>query len=135
MASEVQQPRVLRGYHQVNRLSSVPSREILGLAIDSGLANTLRKVANSFSESHGVAMTLIYDWMKHRNNAYGKGDHRTVIATLSNLQVVDESQLAWEQVIEFRNDKENQEKYKRFLHWLSVHLAGWSQALVDEEIP
>lgn len=101
---------------------------------NSGLGFTLRKVANSFSASHGVAMTPIYDWITHRDNAYQEGDHRTVIATLSNLQIVDESQLNWEQVTEFRNDRENQEKYRLFLHWLSVTLAGRSQALVDEEI-
>ena len=101
---------------------------------DSGLGVTLREVANSFSVAHGVTMNPIYDWVTHRDNAYQKGDRQTVIATLSNLQIVDENQLTWEQVTEFRSDRENQEKYRRFLHWLSVSLAGRSQALVDEEI-
>jgi len=101
---------------------------------DRGLGLILREIARSFSLKHGVIVIPVYDLVTDRASAYNEGKHEMIISILSNLEIVDEEQLTWEQVLEFRADKENQQKYKRFLHWLDKEMIERSQAFVEDEI-
>lgn len=79
-------------------------------------------------------MVPIYDLSTDRKSGYREGKWQVAVATLSDLQVVDEQHLTWEQVIDFRKDEENRQKYKRFLHWLDKDMVGRSQAFIQDEI-
>jgi len=101
---------------------------------ESVFDSILRKIAKSFFNKHAIAMIPVYGSKNNRNHEYREGNHQTVVATLSNLEIVDEEQLSWEQVLEFRADEENQRKYKRFLHWLDKEMVGKSKSFVEDEI-
>ena len=108
--------------------------EMLRASTDHGLAATFRDIAKSFSKKHGIYMVPIFDFVKQRNKMYQPGDREVIVTTLSNLQIVDDDQLTWEQVIEFRKDKENQQKYKRLLNWLDKDMVGKPQSLIEGNI-
>lgn len=108
--------------------------EMLRAGTDLGLASAFRKISISFSGEHDVPLIPIYDFIKQRNKMYQKGNREVVITTLTDLYIVDEEQLTWEQVIEFRSDKKNQKKYKRLLRWLDKEMASKSQDFIEVEI-
>ena len=107
--------------------------EMFHAGTDLGLASAFRKISISFSK-HGVPLIPIYDLIKQRNIMYKEGDREVVIISLTDLDIVDEKQLMWDQVIEFRSDKENQKKYKRLLHWLDKEMTGRTPHFIEEEI-
>jgi hypothetical protein len=108
--------------------------EMLRASTDLGLASAFRKISISFSGVYGLPLIPIYDFVKQRNQMYQEGNREVVISILDNLDIVDEEQLSWEQVIEFRADKENRKKYIRFLHWLDKEMIGKSQDYIENEI-
>jgi len=108
--------------------------EMLRASTDYGLAAAFRDIAKSFSKGRGIYMVPIFDFIEQRNRMYQEGDREVVIAILSDLEIVDEEQLSWEQVIEFRADEENRKKYRRFLHWLDKDMIGKSQSFIEDEI-
>lgn len=119
---------------------SISNRLNLGddtyIDIDSRVFDKLifREIAKSFTIKHGITMIPIYGSRAERNRQYVEGDRETIFWVLSNLKIVEEDQLTWEKVLEFRADKENQKKYKRFLHWLDSEMIERSQAYVEDEI-
>jgi len=102
--------------------------------IDLFFGYACRKISKSFYKKHGIPMIPIYGSVKERDTQYNEGDRKAVVIALSNIKVVDEDNLIWEQVLEFRADKEIQQKYKRFLHWLDEKMVGKSQAFVEDDI-
>lgn len=57
-----------------------------------------------------------------------------VTAALSNLQIVNEDMLTWDQVLEVRSDPEARTKYRRLSRWVTTQLAGRSSAEVEDDI-
>ena len=108
--------------------------EMLRAGTDLGLASAFRKISISLSSKHGIHLIPIYDFIKQRNKMYKEGDREVVIVSLTDLDIVDEKQLTWDQVIEFRSDKENQKKYKRLFHWLNKEMTGRTPRFIEEEI-
>lgn len=108
--------------------------EMWRASTDLGLAIAFRKISMSFSNTYGTPLIPIYDSVKQRNKMYQKANREAIIVTLDDLDIVDEEQLSWEQVIEFRHDKENRKKYRRFLHWLDKEMVGKSQDYIENEI-
>lgn len=108
--------------------------QLLRASTDHGLGLVLREVARSFSTEHGIPMVPIYNLSADRNSEYREGERQVIVATLSNLQIVDETNLTWVQVLEFRKDEEIRNKYKRFLHWLDKEMVGKNQAFFEDEI-
>jgi hypothetical protein len=76
----------------------------------------------------------VYDSVVDRDKGYQEGEHQVIVATLSNVGIVEEEQLTWEQVLEFRRDEETHAKYKRFLHWLDKEMVGKSQSFIQDQI-
>ena len=108
--------------------------QLLRASTDYGLGLVLREVAKSFSTEHGIPMVPIYYLSADRNSEYREGERKVIVATLSSLQIIDEANLTWAQVLEFRKDEEMRNKYKRFLHWLDKEMVGKTQAFVEDEI-
>lgn len=108
--------------------------EMMKATTDYGLGLLLRTIARSFSEKHRVPMTPVYDLASDRASAYQEGKYQVVTSMLSNLEIVDDGMLNWEQVLDFRRDEEARRKYGRFLHWLDKEMVGKSQNFIEDEI-
>ena len=94
----------------------------------------VRSISKQFPTKSQISLVAIYGSVNERDREYLEGDRKVVVATLADLKVVDERQLTWEEVLEFRADEENRQKYKRFLHWLDKEMLGKSQAFIEDEI-
>lgn len=94
----------------------------------------LPAVAQVFSFKCGIPMIPIFSIVTPLESVYRSGDHQVIVATLTDLNIVSEDALTWEQVLEFRKDKESQYKYKRLLHWLDKEMIGKSQNFIKEDI-
>jgi hypothetical protein len=97
-------------------------------------SNYMRMAAKSFSGKYGVPVSVVCASGKERSILYEEGNREVVASTLSNLGIVDERKLTWQQVLEFRKDKINLQKYKRLLHWLDKEMIGKSRAYIEDDI-
>jgi len=78
--------------------------------------------------------TPIYGSAHQQQEEYKPGDHQAIVMALENLNIVDESQLTWDQIRQFREDTESRSKYRRLIHWLDKDMVGKSQSFVEDEI-
>ncbi|MCK4820793.1 hypothetical protein KA005_33820 [bacterium] len=108
--------------------------EMLRAGTDLGLASAFRRISKSFFGNHGTPLIPIFDFVKHRDQMYRQGNREVIITTLADLDIVDEEQLSWEQVMEFRADEEMRGKYKRLLRWLDKEMTGRSPSFIEDEI-
>jgi hypothetical protein len=97
-------------------------------------SNIMLLMAKSFSEKYGIPVSVVCASGKERSLLYKEGDREVVATVLSNLEIVDERKLTWQQVIEFRKDKISLKKYRRFLHWLDKEMIGKSQKFIEDDI-
>lgn len=62
------------------------------------------------------------------------GDGFALEAVLSHIPVIDQAQISWEQIIDFRQDKETIRKYREFRMWLRDSLTASSPSEATELI-
>ncbi len=106
-----------------------PSAGALDLDIATGAKGLCRGL-----QREGLRPVRYYDERTYEDQNYTHGDDRFIGITLRNINVVDEDELTWEQVLQFRNDDEAVAAYRRIRHWFDVELAGKSQAFVEDAI-
>jgi len=94
----------------------------------------LRQMSTIIAGAVGVPIIPVYSSLRSRDLAYGEGDWEAIVSILSNLEIVDEDSISWEQVLEFRRDEKAQRLYKRFLHWLDSKMIGRSLSYIEDEI-
>lgn len=94
----------------------------------------VRSISKRFPTKSQISLVAIYGSVDERDREHHEGDRQVTVATLSNLGIVDEKELTWEQVLEFRADEKAAGKYKRFLHWLDEEMVGKSQAFIEDDI-
>ncbi len=108
--------------------------ELMQSGTDYGLAMAFRKISIGFAIEHKIPLTPVFDFIKQRNTMYKEGDREVIVAALDNIEIVDEKELTWEQVEEFRKDRDNQNTHIRLLHWLDKEMIGKSQKFIEDEI-
>lgn len=94
----------------------------------------LTRIASSFSKKCSVPVVTIYESERHQAREYCAGDAQVIIASLSGLSIVDEKRLTWEQVLQFRSDRDALQKYRRLVHWLDKDMVAKPQAFIEDEI-
>lgn len=65
---------------------------------------------------------------------YAPGDVPFVFAILKGIVEVDENHLFWEQVREFRKDKDANLAYKALIRWFDKECKGWSRAQIEDHL-
>ncbi len=102
--------------------------------IDAAFELMIRNISKTFSTKYKIPMIPVFSSEEKRDRQYHEGEKEVVIVSLANLNIVDENEITWEQVLEFRADKENRGKYRRFIHWLDEEMVGKSQAFIEDAI-
>ena len=102
--------------------------------VREGFASMAREIRASPRKSVNLSVVPIYPAVALRDLAYKPGDASVVVSALHNLDIVDERQLRWDQVVEFRKDSKAKKAYRRLLHWLDKEMLGKSTAFVEDEI-
>jgi hypothetical protein len=96
--------------------------------------NAQRLIKASIQKEHNLDVPLVYSSTKSKNAEIGSGKHEVILASLSNLEIVDEGKLDWEQVIEFRHDRVIQNKYRHLIHWLDKDMVDKEPSFIEDEI-
>ena len=96
--------------------------------------DTEKDLAKDYCQRTGANVTPLYGSASHRDAEYSPGDHTAVIAIAENLGVVSEDQIKWEQVLEFRKDKQARNAFRRLMHWLDKEMVGKPLDFVTDEL-
>jgi hypothetical protein len=78
----------------------------------------LRRVSGSLWLEKQIAAPVVYSSEQTFYQEYQAGSYEVLVSTLSELNLVDEDRIQWEQVLEFRHDELAKKKFRRLRHWL-----------------
>jgi len=94
----------------------------------------IRLLCSDFQRQYGIAPTILYENLVTRNEEFRSGSSEVLSAAISNVAMVNERDLSWEQIIEFRKDAEARVKYRRFVRWVDAELRSKSPKEVEDLI-
>jgi len=98
------------------------------------LSHFARGASEAFSSELGIPIIPVYSSRVLHDWQYQSGDRNIITLVLDNLEIVDEENLSWEQVSEFRNDKDAKKEYRRLIHWLDKEMIGKSSAFIEDAL-
>lgn len=101
---------------------------------DEYFARFRSKIASIITQAKKVETVLLYPTGSAFNDEFSPGRNTAYQAIITNIQLVDESNLEWEQVLEFRNDKDSLWKYRKLRNWLQDSLEGKSETQATDSI-
>jgi hypothetical protein len=107
----------------------VPPQDIERLCADLE-----RDLARGFHDTTGATVLPLYSSASRRDAQYHSGDQPALVSIVENLNIVDEEQLTWEQITEFRRDEEARAAYRRFVHWLDKDMVDKSVEYIADEV-
>lgn len=93
-----------------------------------------RRLAEHYNVESQLQVTPVYPSVIDRDAAYGPGGHSVLVAALTNLGIINEESLDWQQVIEFRSDREARGKLQRFRQWAEMEMEGRTASEIADEI-
>lgn len=96
--------------------------------------NAAKSISNFFYLNNDIVVTPSYSSTVTQQKEYQPGNYSTIIASINSLKIVNEDNLDWEQVQQFRDDPEAKKKYRKFIHWLDKEMIGKEQSYVQDEI-
>lgn len=82
----------------------------------------------------GVHVVPVYESLDTVDEVNQIGEHQVLLPVLSNIEVVSEENLSWQQVEEFSNDKYSRMNYRCLVHWLDKEMVGKPQSFIEDEI-
>ena len=107
----------------------------LGLPpVETDLPKCLRAIVSMIQSTHGISTVPMYKSLSDSLEQYTIGDRRALIASLENLEVIDESMLSWAQVSQLREDEEAKRKIRTLRHWLDREMVGKPIPFVTDAI-
>jgi hypothetical protein len=107
---------------------------VLGKPKEPLVLSLQRRLRQVLSLECGIEAPVVYSSIEEQTADYGRGDRAAVIAALSDLNIVDENTLSWDQVIEFRKDRLSQKSYRRLVRWLDLEMVGRPIPAIEDEI-
>ncbi|HEV8718794.1 MAG TPA: hypothetical protein VGX03_38990 [Candidatus Binatia bacterium] len=102
--------------------------------VDAFVADVERDLALGFHSATDATVLPLYSSSSRRDSQYRSGDQAALICIVEDLKIVDEEQLTWAQVAEFRRDKEARAAYRRFIHWLDRDMVDRSVEYITDEV-
>jgi hypothetical protein len=95
----------------------------------------VRNIRREYYAKHNLDIIPVYSSKiaYHAEYPMKNGSRDALLLTLNDLNIVDEESLSWEQVKEFRKDKDNRKLYRNLLHWMDKDLLGKPQSFIEDE--
>jgi hypothetical protein len=116
-------------------LENSPIRQEIELLKENNESALLaRVVAEAFRQERGIDVIPIFTSGEAMDRAYVAGDRRALLVAVESLNLINESELTWEHVIEIRRDTESTRKLRQLRHWADSLLEGKSVAYISDEI-
>jgi hypothetical protein len=91
-------------------------------------------LCSEFEDKLGATPTIFYFAGASLNREFPSGARPVLTAAISNIALIDEKELSWDQVLEFRKDSETRTKYRRFVRWVDAELRTRSPKEVEDII-
>jgi hypothetical protein len=91
-------------------------------------------ICTEFPKLFYTQPTIFYHSQKHFQDDFSNGKQEVLTSAISNIAMVQEAKLNWEQVIEFRKDKEARIKYIRLTRWIDNELLTKPKNQIEDEI-
>jgi hypothetical protein len=91
-----------------------------------GEAGSLRWLCSQFRSEFGISPTIFYHSASSYARQFPSGAQSVLKAAISGVALVEEANLTWDQVKEFRQDAEARGKYRRMVRWINMELANKS---------
>lgn len=115
---------------------SVPLPEEEGpyTEVISFIGNFEKDLAHDYHQHFGAKVLPLYHSAKRRDAQYLPGDEALILAISEELAIVDEDALSWEQVMDFRNDREVRTAYRKFIHWLDKEMVNKPASYIADEL-
>lgn len=85
-------------------------------------------------DEHQVTAVPMFHFARTRDEVYKPGAVSTLTTLLSNVSVVDEDALSWEQVHDFRRDTRSRANFRRLVHWLDREMVGKPLSYIEDEV-
>jgi len=82
----------------------------------------------------GFRPVLCYTKQSEENQVFRAGDKSMIVACVKGLGIVDEDQLTWPQVMEFRKDHDSRAHVARFMNWLNEKWEGKNIEQIQEHL-
>jgi hypothetical protein len=121
--------------HLFERAPSAPaSVPVSQSELERFLADLERDLARGFQDATGATVLPLYSSTARRNAQYCSGDQVGLVSIVDNMNIVNEEQLTWAQVAEFRRDEAARAAYRRFVHWLDAEMVGKTVEHITEEV-
>jgi hypothetical protein len=92
-----------------------------------------RAIAEGLARERHVNAVPILGSRESCDAQYRPGRYDILVAVLQDIQVVNEADLSWSQVLEFRRDKKAREQYRRFIHWVDERMVGRTKQFIADE--
>jgi hypothetical protein len=129
---------LVAGGGEIDLLQNVdvsPLAEIFSL-LDPGDEDEtyLRVLALAFEKKTGISVIPMYDSLSMSLVEYKPGDRRTLLASVANMDVIDDARLTWEQVREIRKDNRSIGQVRALRHWLDTEMVGKPLPFVTDEL-
>jgi hypothetical protein len=96
--------------------------------------NNLRFLCSQFPKVFHQTPTILYSSKNNYNCDFQIGKEHVLMAAISNVAMVDEKELDWKQVLEFRKDINSRIKYQRFMRWLDSEMLTCSPRQIEDNI-
>lgn len=87
-----------------------------------------------FIARHGFRPVPYYETLDSLDSVYAPGDTSFIGLALEDVIVVDEEQLEWNQVVEFRSDEDSAADYRRLVHWFDSTMKEKELTFVQDEL-
>lgn len=101
---------------------------------DQTLYCMARYLGESIFHHHGIGMPILYDETSVFEAEYRPGSYEVLIYSLSDLNIVDEKDLTWDQVLELRRDDDAKVKLRQLRNWLDTGMVGKTKSQIADEI-
>jgi len=93
-----------------------------------------KAVSNILFSECGIHSSPMFDDKLQMDREYKPGNTECTFAAIANLDVVNEKELDWKQVVDFRKDGEAKQKLRRMRHWLDSEMGGKPTSFVSDAI-
>jgi hypothetical protein len=90
--------------------------------------NMVRRQSEGLKALYNVSATPVYSSTEEFIKEFEEGSHSVTQRVIENLSIVDDDELEWAQVKQFREDREARHKYALFLEFLK---SKWESDKID----
>ncbi len=93
-----------------------------------------RAISDILRGKLGFNSIPVYVDSNRRDIEFTPGNYSTIVASINDLNIIDEDKLSWQQVLEFRRDPEAKLKLRRLRSWADNSLSGKSISQISDII-